>query len=139
MRDRRMLLGTASILALSAAALLLNAPAAEARVTKIQITEKQSPTFGGYVFKDVGAYEKIVGKAYGELDPKDPKNAVIVDIQLAPKNARGNVEYAVRFLHPEADRFEQGRPQGDVRAAQSRRQDARPAQSRRGPATTRAR
>ncbi len=97
MRDRRMLLGTSSILALSAAALLLNAPAAEARVTKLQITEKQSPTFGGYVFKDVGAYEKIVGKAYGELDPKDPKNAIIVDIQLAPKNARGNVEYAFDF------------------------------------------
>ena len=97
MRDRRMLFGTASILALSAAALLVGAPAAEARVTRIQITEKQSPTFGGYVFKDVGAYEKIVGKAYGELDPKDPKNAVIVDIQLAPKNARGNVEYAFDF------------------------------------------
>ena len=68
MRDRRMLLGTSSILALSAAALLLNATAAEARVTRLQITEKQSPTFGGYVFKDVGAYEKIVGKAYGERD-----------------------------------------------------------------------
>ena len=103
MRNRRVLMGTVSLLALSAAGLLIAAPA-EARVTKIQITEKQSPTFGGYVFKDVGAYEKIVGKAYGELDPKDPKNAVIVDIQLAPKNANGKVEYAVRFLHPEADR-----------------------------------
>ena len=97
MRDRRMLLGTASILALGAAALLLGAPAAEARVTKIQITSKQSPTFGGYAFERVGAYEKIVGKAYGELDPKDPKNAVIVDIQLAPKNANGKVEYAFDF------------------------------------------
>jgi len=48
--------------------------------------------FGGYVFKDVGAYEKIVGKAFGELDPKDPKNAVIVDIQLAPKNANGKID-----------------------------------------------
>ena len=96
MRNRRVLLTSASLLALSAACILIAAPA-EARVTKIQITEKQSPTFGGYVFKDVGAYEKIVGKAYGELDPKDPKNAIIVDIQLAPKNARGNVEYAFDF------------------------------------------
>ena len=94
MRNRRVLLTSASLLALSAA--LVAAPA-EARVTKIQITEKQSPTFGGYVFDKVGAYEKIVGKAYGELDPKDPKNAIIVDIQLAPKNARGNVEYAFDF------------------------------------------
>jgi hypothetical protein len=41
--------------------------------------------------------EKIVGKAFGELDPNDPKNAVIVDIQLAPKNANGRVEYAFDF------------------------------------------
>ena len=97
MRDRPVLMGTVSLLTLSAACVLLAAPAADARVTKIEIISKQSPTFGGYVFKDVGAYEKIVGKAFGELDPKDPKNAVIVDIQLAPKNANGKVEYAFDF------------------------------------------
>ena len=37
------------------------------------------------------AHEKISGKAYGELDPADPKNAVITDIQLAPRNERGKV------------------------------------------------
>ena len=73
------------------------APTADARITRIQVTSKQSPTFGGYEFKGVGAYEKIVGTAFGELDPKDPKNAVIVDIQLAPKNANGKVEYAFDF------------------------------------------
>src|SRR6202163_4825770 len=97
MRDRPVLMGTVSLLALSAAAVLVAVPAADARVTKIQITSKQSPTFGGYAFKDVGAYEKIVGKAFGELDPEDPKNAVIVDIQLAPKNANGKVEYGFDF------------------------------------------
>src|SRR5258706_8454273 len=97
MRERRVLMGTVSLLALSAACVLLAAPAADARITKIEIISKQSPTFGGYVFKDVGAYEKIVGKAFGELDPKDPKNSVIVDIQLAPKNASGKVEYAFDF------------------------------------------
>ena len=96
MRNRRVLMTSASLLALTAAGVLITAPA-EARVTRLQITEKQSPTFGGHVFKDVGAYEKIAGKAYGELDPRDPKNAIIVDIQLAPKNARGNVEYAFDF------------------------------------------
>ena len=65
MRIRRVLTGTVSLLALSAAGVLIAAPAADARVTKIQITTKQSPTFGGYVFKGVGAYEKIVGKAFG--------------------------------------------------------------------------
>ncbi|PYS18054.1 MAG: hypothetical protein DMG11_34005, partial [Acidobacteria bacterium] len=61
------------------------------------ITAKQSPTFGGYSWPGVGQYEKIVGKAFGELDPKDPKNAVIVDLQLAPRNARGKVEYSFDF------------------------------------------
>src|SRR6266853_4630818 len=73
------------------------APPAHARVKKIQITAKESPTFGGYSWPGVGQYEKIVGKAYGELDPKDSRNAVIVDIGLAPKNANGKVEYAFDF------------------------------------------
>ena len=96
MHDRRMLLGTVSLFALGAVGVLIAAPDAQARVTKIQIASKEA-AFGGYVFKGVGAYEKIVGKAFGELDPKDPKNSVIVDIQLAPKNANGKVEYAFDF------------------------------------------
>ena len=83
--------------ALVAAVLLVAASTADAHITKIAITEKQSPTFGGYAFKGVGQYEKLVGKAYGELDPNDPKNSVIVDIKLAPRNARGMVEYAFDF------------------------------------------
>ena len=70
---------------------------AHARVKKIQIIAKESPTFGGYSWPGVGQYEKIVGKAFGELDPKDPKNAVIVDLQLAPRNAKGKVEYSFDF------------------------------------------
>src|SRR5437870_9774400 len=80
----------------AAAAIYATAPA-HARVKKIQITAKDSPAFGGYSWPGVGQYEKIVGKAFGELDPKDPKNAVIVDLQLAPRNARGKVEYAFDF------------------------------------------
>src|SRR5215212_10654263 len=83
--------------ALAAAALLVAASAADARITKLKIITKESPTFGGYAFKAVGPYEKLAGKAYGELDPNDPKNAGIVDIKLAPRNARGKVEYAVDF------------------------------------------
>ncbi len=83
--------------AFAAALLLVAASAADARITKIQFTRKESPTFGGYAFKGVGQYEKLVGKAYGELDPNDPQNAVIVDIKLAPRNARGKVEYAFDF------------------------------------------
>ncbi len=80
----------------SAIAICAAAPAG-ASVKKIQITAKESPAFGGYSWPGVGQYEKIVGKAFGELDPKDPKNAVLVDLQLAPRNARGRVEYSFDF------------------------------------------
>jgi hypothetical protein len=43
MRDRRVLMGTVSVFALSAASVLVAAPAAHARVTEIHITSKQSP------------------------------------------------------------------------------------------------
>jgi hypothetical protein len=82
------------------AALALGSPlAADARITRIEIdaARSQSPTFGGYSWPGVGQYEKIVGKAYGEVDPHDRQNRVIVDIELAPRNARGNVEYKFNF------------------------------------------
>src|SRR5262250_597097 len=82
---------------LVAAVVIAAAQPSHAKVTKIQITTKESPTFGGYSWPGVGQYEKIVGKAYGELDPNDPKNAVIVDLRLAPKNAGGKVEYSFDF------------------------------------------
>src|SRR5881296_3283113 len=74
-----------------------SATTAQAYVKKIQITAKQSPAFGGYSWPGVGQYEKIAGKAFGELDPKDPRNQLIVDLQLAPKNANGKVEYSFDF------------------------------------------
>src|SRR5262245_28038564 len=83
--------------AIVAALLLVAASAADARITKLTIVAKESPTFGGHTFPGVGQYEKVRRQAYGELDPNDPKNAVIVDIKLAPRNARGKVEYAVDF------------------------------------------
>ena len=73
------------------------APDAEARVTKIVITKRTSPAFNGAEFGNAGRYETLAGMAYGELDPRDPHNAIITDIQLAPRNARGLVEYSATF------------------------------------------
>ncbi|MBV8056657.1 MAG: hypothetical protein JO071_15605 [Deltaproteobacteria bacterium] len=43
------------------------------------------------------AYERIRGVIYGEVDPRNPLNAVIQDVALAPRNGRGMVEYATTF------------------------------------------
>ena len=43
------------------------------------------------------AYEKLTGRFFGELDPKHPLNAIITDIEHAPRNARGLVEYSATF------------------------------------------
>src|ERR671927_739080 len=84
----------------SSAAQLLNAP--PGRITRFDITRLESPTFDGRSFGRVGQYEKLVGRAYGEVDPKDPRNAVIIDLSLAPTNANGMVEYStdVYILRP---------------------------------------
>jgi hypothetical protein len=93
-------LALASWLAASSVACLAAfAPsAANARITRIEIKRVEQPTFEGRAFGTVGAYEKLYGRAYGEVDPKDPRNAVIVDIAHAPKNARGMVEYDTDFM-----------------------------------------
>ena len=77
-------------------------PTADARITRIEITQIESPAFGGASFGAVGAYEKLIGRAFGEVDPRDPQNRVITDIELAPRNARGMVEYVtdVEILRP---------------------------------------
>src|SRR5262249_28338157 len=69
----------------------------DARVTKITITSKESPTYAGAKFGNVGQYELLIGTATGELDPADRRNAIIQDIQFAPRNANGKVEYTASF------------------------------------------
>ena len=64
----------AFLMVLVALILSANSPT-EARITHVVVTSTESPTFGGYSWPGVGQYEKIVGKAYGEVDPVDPKNA----------------------------------------------------------------
>ena len=80
-----------------AAGMLLAAPAAEARITKVVIDSalSQSPTFGGYSWPGVGQYERLIGTAYGEVNPSDRKNSVIVDVGLAPRNTSGNVDISL--------------------------------------------
>src|SRR5439155_8786616 len=84
----------ARALVLAAGAVLMP-PLAEARITSLQVIRLESPTFGGMTFGSVGAYEKITARAFGEVDPNLPANALMTDIQFAPRNARGMVEYSM--------------------------------------------
>ena len=44
-----------------------------------------------------GPYEIIRGRVHGEVDAADRRNAIIQDLALAPRNARGRVEYVATF------------------------------------------
>ncbi len=73
------------------------APFAQARVARIVVDKVEK-------LADGSAYEVLRGRAFGTLDPGAPGNAVITDIQLAPKNAQGQVEYVTTFaLHKPVD------------------------------------
>src|SRR4029434_6416339 len=85
-----------------AAATVIAAPVADARIVRLEILSVQSPTFGGKSVAAAGTYEKIFARAYGEVDPSDRRNALITDINLAPRNANGMVEYSadVHIIKP---------------------------------------
>ena len=55
--------------------------------------EKVEPLADGAPFGAVGAYERVIAKAKGEVDPKHPGNSGIALIDKAPLNANGKVEY----------------------------------------------
>ena len=80
------------------AALIAWAPSVRAEVKKIVIDTRVSPAFDGRSFGSAGQYETLAGRAFGELDPNDPHNRVITDIQLAPRNGDGMVEYVASFF-----------------------------------------
>jgi hypothetical protein len=73
-----------------------------ARVSRIEITRVESPTFQGMSFGGVGQYEKLVGRVHGESDPNDAIDSKITDVALAPRNAAGLVEYSadIYILRP---------------------------------------
>jgi len=81
---------TGTIAALAAAGVLTVVPAADARVTRIVIDSTVA-------IAGQPTYQQVTGRAFGELDPADPHNALITDIGIAPRNANGKVEYIASF------------------------------------------
>jgi hypothetical protein len=70
---------------------------ADARVVRF-VVEQKRPLAEGTSFGSAGGYERLDGTAYFEVDPKDPLNAVIVNLDKAPRNARGMVEFSSPFV-----------------------------------------
>ena len=64
-----------------------------AAVTRVEIADR-ADVLGGATFGIAGAYERIAGKIYFAVDPKLAPNRFIADIDLAPRNAQGKVEFS---------------------------------------------
>lgn len=74
-----------------------NPPPTPAKAPQLRMTVTATEDFAGS-WGSVGAYERLTGTIAGEVDPADPKNAVIQDLQLAPRNANGMVDYSADFV-----------------------------------------
>ena len=76
----------ARVLTLFVFTLLVAAPAARADVTRVEVKTRAPIGSSGY--------EKIVGVAYFAVDPHTAGNSVIADLEKAPGNADGKVEFS---------------------------------------------
>jgi len=69
--------------------LVLVAAQARADVTRVDIARRADVLESGY--------EKIAGTIHFAVNPADPRNAIIVDLDKAPRNASGLVEFSADF------------------------------------------
>src|SRR5438477_2637043 len=65
----------------------------QAALVRIEIKER-SDVLEGRPFGAAGPYERIVGRAFFAVDPKLPANRIVVDIDQAPRNSQGQVEFS---------------------------------------------
>src|SRR6478672_8609757 len=68
-------------------------PFAQGRVVRVEVTSR-TDLQEGKPFGSAGAYEKIVGRVYFSVDPANLHNRQIVDLDKAPRNAHGEVEFS---------------------------------------------
>ena len=83
--------------AIVAFAVMLAVMPVDARLTHIEVKSVE-PFAPGTSFGSAGAYERVKGVFRGELDPRDARNTVIVNLENAPRNANGNVAYEADFF-----------------------------------------
>src|SRR3954469_17597279 len=83
------------LLALSVLAAATISSAASARVVRVEILSRADIAGS---FGSAGIYERITGRVYFAFDPRNPENQRIVDLSLAPRNARGEVQAISEFV-----------------------------------------
>src|SRR5437868_12994790 len=84
-------------LVIAALGIVLFSSLAEARVVRLRV-ERREVVLNGRPFGAAGPYEKLIGTVDFGLDPDAPANALVVDLKLAPRNARGEVEASADFF-----------------------------------------
>src|SRR4051794_15712917 len=70
---------------------------AGAEVVRIEV-QSRTDLVGGQPFGAAGAFEKIVGKIFFAVDPALPANRIVTDIDKAPRNGAGKVEFSSDFF-----------------------------------------
>ncbi len=73
--------------------LLAIPPFAAARVVRVEIKTREDIN-GGKPFGLAGPYERLIGKVYFRVDPRNPHNKVIVDLDKAERDQNGEVEFS---------------------------------------------
>ena len=68
----------------------------EARVVRL-VVEQTRMVLDGKSFGTAGVYERLDGTVYFEVDPRDPLNAVIVNLDKAPRTPNGMVGFSAPF------------------------------------------
>ncbi|HEV2389079.1 MAG TPA: alpha/beta hydrolase domain-containing protein [Candidatus Acidoferrales bacterium] len=76
--------------------LLSFAGASSAHVDHVAVRERAG-VLGGKSWGGSGSYEKLSGTVYFAVDPSNPHNRQIVDLDKAPRNAKGKVEFSADF------------------------------------------
>jgi len=77
--------------------LVLRASSAGAEVSRIDVSSR-SLVHGGIAFGSAGPYERITGQVHFTIDPANPRNRVITDLEKARTNARGQVELSADLV-----------------------------------------
>ena len=75
---------------------LLLGQVALAEVVRLEVHDR-AEVLHGRSFGAAGTYEKIHGRVFFEVDPGLEQNRIICDIDLAPRNRQGKVEFSSDF------------------------------------------